>query len=130
MRFGAFGRIRHKSPGEVSRSFRSNVFDALSIRLSLGRLRPRRAVFHFTSQINDSTETIFEHPSHASKKASSEESVGGVRRFAENAQFPVSCSATSNCAVIRNRYADHSNQEHQTRNLAIAEQGGRRASML
>ncbi len=28
-----------------------------------GRLRPRRAVFRFARQINDSTETIFEHPS-------------------------------------------------------------------
>jgi hypothetical protein len=42
-----------------------SVFDAPSIRLSLGWLRPRSASFRFTEQTELTHKQIFEHPSHA-----------------------------------------------------------------
>ncbi len=41
------------------------VFDAPSIWLSLGWLRPRRANFRFTRPTEHTTQNSFEHPSHA-----------------------------------------------------------------
>jgi hypothetical protein len=44
---------------------RRSVFDAPSIRLSLGRLRPRRAILRFTERRQRISSNNFEHPSHA-----------------------------------------------------------------
>ena len=56
---------KRSSYGALPRSSRRNVFDAPSIRLSLGRLRPRRAFFRFIGHSNSIIKTVIEHPRHA-----------------------------------------------------------------
>ena len=62
---------RNSLPWRPARS----VFDAASIRLSLGWLRPRSASFHFTERGEPTTNNSIEQPSQASK-------IPGVRGLA------------------------------------------------
>ena len=59
---------QNRSPtSELPGGSQRYVFDAPSIWLSLGWLRPRRANFCFTRPTEHTIQNSFEHPSHASK---------------------------------------------------------------
>ncbi len=71
-RFGsnrqAAKRIRKRKPPRfIARRLLKNVIDAPSIRLSLGRLPPRRATFRFTGHHGDTERIIIKHMSYARK---------------------------------------------------------------